>query len=82
MCFQQRKEVIRITEVIAMSELRSLFYHSGHHIPALFARAEPDDLYDPPPEAENSEPFLVNPNDYDLDDFDIYGLDECDEEDD
>ena len=54
-----------------MSELRSLFYHSGHHIPALFARAEPDDLYDPPPEAENSEPFLVNPNDYDLDDFDI-----------
>jgi len=65
-----------------MSELRTIIYPTGQHSPGLLARAEPDDLYDPPLETEHPEPFLVNPNDYDLNDFDIYGLDDCDEEDD
>jgi hypothetical protein len=64
-----------------MAELRSRYSHAGHPFPGLFSRAEPDDLYDPPPETEFPEPFLVDPAEDVLDDIDIYGLDDYDEDD-
>lgn len=45
-----------------------------HFGPILYGRAEPDDLYDPPPEI--IDPYLIDQEDFELDDDSELNLDE------
>ena len=45
--------------------------------PLIYSRAEPDDLYDPPPEPED--PYLIDQDEYESEELEIF--DEDDEDD-
>lgn len=63
-----------------MPELRAHSNEVKRRITILHTRAEPDDLYDPPSEPEVVEPCAADADDYDLDEIDIYGLNDFDED--
>ena len=48
--------------------------HSCHFVPIVYSRAEPDDLYDPPP--ETIDPYLIDSDDFELDELEELNEDE------
>jgi hypothetical protein len=60
-------------EVLTMPGLRDSQL-SPHFGPILYGRAEPDDLYDPPPEA--IDPYLIDQEDFELEDIEELNLNE------
>jgi len=65
-----------------MPDLRVRFDPSIGRTTISFVRYQPDDLEDPPVQPQAVDPCLVEQDDYDLEEIDIYGLDEVDEDDD